>query len=59
MKTVFIQIKDGEEVIWEYEGPLESPKDLKTPVDRPFRCPKHLVYGFIYQPVVKAILGGE
>ena len=52
-------LRDNGDVEWGYEGPLESPKDLKTPNDRPFRCNRHLVYGFVFQPMVKAILGGE
>jgi hypothetical protein len=59
MKILIQIIDDKEEIIWEYEGPIENPQEMRTPPDRPFRCLKHFVYGFTYQPRVKAILGGE
>jgi hypothetical protein len=47
---------DNGEIIWEEEGKDPcKPFDLKFPPDRPVRSKKYLWYGFVYQPIVKAI----
>ena len=58
--TVRIEILDDKEEIQHfYEGPIENPTELKTPPDRPFRTKKFLIFGYSFQPRVKALLGGE
>jgi hypothetical protein len=59
MKVVIQILDDRDEPVWGHEGPLETPKDMKTPPDRPWRSGKYKVYGFVFQPVVKVVLGGE
>ena len=58
--TVRLEIRDEKnEVQYLYEGPLENPAEMKTPADRPFRTKKYLIFGYSFQPRVKALLGGE
>ena len=46
---------DNGEVFWEEERDCCHPFDFKLPNDRPVRGKKYLFYGFIYQPIVKAV----
>ena len=60
--TIYIEIRDdNNEPVWSHEGPLNVPKEMKTPLDKPFRDPKNgaATYGFTYQPIVKAILKNQ
>ena len=46
---------DNGEVFWEDERDACHPFDFKLPPDRPVRGKKHLFYGYIFQPIVKAV----
>ena len=59
MKIQIEIFDDDGESIWWYEGDLHLPKELKTPVDRPFKYGKYRVYGFTFQPIVKVKLEGQ
>jgi hypothetical protein len=52
-------VNDQDQVIWGHEGPVQVPKELKTPPDRPFKAGRFMFYGFTYQPIVKALLENQ
>ena len=46
---------DNGEVFWEDERDACHPFDFKLPPDRPIRGLKHNYFGFVYQPITKAV----
>lgn len=46
---------DNGEIFWEDIRDACVPFDLKLPNDRPIRGEKYAYFGFVYQPICKAI----